>query len=85
MGMKAIWLANGPNGWTYYIERKFAWIPTYGQGQLIWLQSYWITWPENNGRPIMASDVLSKEDMAKMMNRDEQMYVTIWPYDPREK
>jgi len=33
----------------------------------------------------MASDVLSKEDMRKLMSRDEQMYLTIWPYDPREQ
>ena len=70
--------------YTYYIDSRFAWIPTYCQGTLCWLQRVWFTWPEINGRPVMASDVLSKADMASMNNRDQQMYLTEYPYDPRK-
>lgn len=80
--MKQIWQPENKDGWIYFKEKKFAWFPTYGQGTLIWLRHYWITWPERNGMPIMASDVLSKQDMASMNNQDEQMYLTIWPYEP---
>jgi|GEM_PF-5233107 hypothetical protein len=33
--MKAVWQTNSANGYIYYIEQRFAWFPTYGQGTLI--------------------------------------------------
>ena len=41
------------NGWTYYVDSRFAWVPRYMQGKLIWLRRYWMTWPEDkDGRVI---------------------------------
>lgn len=83
--MKQIYVPENKDGWIYYIDSYFAWLPTYCQGTLCWLKTVWFTWPEKNGLPIMASDVLSAADMASMMGRDEQMYLTYFPYDPRNK
>ncbi len=71
------------DGWQYWVDSYFAWIPTYCQGTFCWLERVWFTWPEKNGKPIMASDELSKEDMDSIMGRDVQMYLTYFPYDPR--
>lgn len=41
------------NGWQYYIEERFAFLPRYMQGRLIWLAPYWVTWPvDRNGKAI---------------------------------
>lgn len=82
--MKQILYQKDGRGWTYYVDSYFAWIPTYCQGTFCWLQRVWFTWPEkSDGSLVMASDVLSKEDMASMMNRDKEMYRTYYPSDPR--
>lgn len=73
------------DGTIYYIDSYFAWFPIYCQGTLCWLQRVWFTWPEKNGKLIMASDVLSAKDMANMNGRDEQMYRAYYPYDPRKQ
>jgi hypothetical protein len=79
-------LQRGGDGqqWQYYIDSQFAWFPMYCQGTLCWLQRVWFTWPEKpDGSLVMASDVLSKEAMASMMGRDEEMYRVYFPRDPR--
>lgn len=81
--MKQIYQAENQAGWTYYIDWRFAWLPTYCQGTLVWLRRVWYTWPEKNGKPIMASDVLSPADM-KSLGEDQPMYRTEFPYDPRK-
>jgi hypothetical protein len=83
--MKKVLSPPDAQGWTYYIDSGIAWIPMYCQGTLVWLRRYWVTWPEKDGSPVMASDVLSADDMKSMMGRDEQMYRAYFPYDPRKK
>lgn len=71
-----------PGGdWQYYIDWGIAWLPMYCQGTLIWLCRYWTTWPELNGKPILAEDVLPEQ----MNGSKEEMYRVYFPYDPRKK
>lgn len=76
-----------PEGWTYYVERRFAWLPAYCQGQLVWFWFYWVTWPEKpDGSRVLARDVLSQKDLASSPGMaDDEMYVACFPYDPRER
>lgn len=73
-------------GWQYYIDSGIAWLPMYCQGTFIWLSRYWVTWPEKaDGKLVMASDILSKKDISDMNNRNEEMFRSYFPYDPRVK
>ncbi len=51
--MKELFSSENSSGWTYYIDRRFAWLPVYAQGTLVWLSHYWITWPEQDGNRII--------------------------------
>lgn len=79
--MKQIYIEKDSQGWTYYIDSRFAWIPTYCQGTFVWLRRVWFTWPEKDGKPICVRDVLPENEWYG--KADEQMDLTEFPYDPR--
>lgn len=42
------------SAWQYYIETKFAFLPVYANGTLLWIRRYWVTWPvdeKGNAQP----------------------------------
>lgn len=47
--MKAVFKPRDPStGYTYYVGTRFAWVPMYIQGTLVWMRRYWMTWPETD-------------------------------------
>ena len=73
------------NGWQYYIDSYFAWLPTYCQGTFCWLQRVWVTWPEKpDGSLIYAADEMPDWFDHHPKTFNPEMYRTEFPYDPRE-
>lgn len=66
-------------GWQYYVDWRFAWIPTYCQGTFVWLRRVYFTWPEKNGWLIY-------ESFPEYMHGEpQQVGYSEYPYDPRER
>lgn len=78
--MKQVYQEKNSDGWTYYIDWRFAWIPTYCQGTLVWRRRVWMTWPEKDGKIILFKDMSFYDGY----RGDDQMYLTEFPYDPRK-
>lgn len=83
--MKNVFREKDEKGWTYYIDSRFAWIPTYCQGTFVWLRRVWFTWPEKEGKPILASDVFPDWFKDHGPDYNPEMYRAEYPYDPRDE